>query len=86
MGDGGALVGLGVGDVLTVTTAAKALHMREVDARAWLEKRGLVLRVAGRERVIWGDVLVAMRRGDDLSGPVAAPRPHATLRRSSRVV
>jgi hypothetical protein len=58
------LLGLGSGDVLTVTSAARALHMREADARAWLRDEDLIRTVAGRERVLWGDVLAAIRRGD----------------------
>ena len=48
--------------VLTVAQAARALHMREADARDWLESQGLVLCCAGRRRVIWADVLRTLRQ------------------------
>lgn len=70
----GPLVGLREGDVLTVTSAARALRMREADARAWLRDEDLIRTVAGRERVIWGDVLACIRRGDT---PKAQTRPDA---------
>jgi hypothetical protein len=74
--DGGRLVGLSAGDVLTPSEAARALRMREADALTWLRDRGLVRAVAGRERVIWGDVLSAIRTGD-APVEVAAPRKPA---------
>lgn len=49
------------GDVVNIRRAARALHMRDSRAAAWLRSRGLVCSVAGRERVIWGDVLEAIR-------------------------
>lgn len=72
MADGGRPTGLGTGDVLTPSEAARALRMREADALEWLRTRGLVRHVAGRERIIWGDVLSAIRTGD-LPVEVAAP-------------
>ena len=83
MPDGGSqITGLGVGDVLTVSAAARALGIREAEARAWLRGCDLVRHVAGRERVIWGDVLAAIRRGDE-PPEKDAPRPRgATLPRA----
>jgi hypothetical protein len=56
--------GLGPGDLLTVSEAARAMRMREAEARSWLRGEGLVRHLAGRERVIWGDVLARLRAVD----------------------
>ena len=52
---------LGREDVLTIAEAARELKLRDADARAWLTQRLLIKDVAGRGRVIWGDVLDALR-------------------------
>lgn len=67
--------GLGLGDVLTLEEACAALRVRESVARAWLRDRGLVVHVAGRDLVVWADVLDALRRGP----------PEATATRPARV-
>jgi hypothetical protein len=44
-------------DVLTVEAASVRLGLPLRDGKAWLEDEGLVVCVAGRERVLWGQVL-----------------------------
>lgn len=49
--------------VLSVSAAARALGGRRIDAVAWMRGVGLVhAGPSGRELVIWGDVLDALRR------------------------
>ncbi len=63
-------------DLLSVPQTVRRLGMRAGDARAWLAENQLVRRVAGRDRVIWGDVLDAIRRGfpSPVDQPVRVPR------------
>lgn len=57
--------------VLTVREAVRELKLRRDDGIAWLNEHGLVRDVAGRQRVIWGDVLDAIRgRAHGSSEPV----------------
>jgi hypothetical protein len=51
---------LGSAAVLSLSTAARLLPVRDADARMWLRARGLVRHLEGREVVIWGDVLDAL--------------------------
>jgi hypothetical protein len=71
-------VGLGPCDVITVPEAVAILGMREPDARRWLAEHDLVHDVAGRERVIAGDLVEAIR-GTGKKGP--SPRAVAPVRR-----
>jgi hypothetical protein len=71
-------VGLGPCDVITVPEAVAMLGMREPDARRWLADHDLVHDVAGRERVIAGDLVEAIR-GTGKRGP--SPRAVAPVRR-----
>jgi hypothetical protein len=48
-------------DVLTVTDAARELQADRKEVRAWLHRSGVMRQVLGQERVIWGDVLDALR-------------------------
>jgi hypothetical protein len=57
-------IGLGLGDVLTVREAVRALRIAEAEGRRWLETEGLIRHVAGRPRVIWGDVVARIRAGE----------------------
>lgn len=50
-----------IADVLTVAEVARRLRMRPDDAGTWLADRDLVRDIAGRRRVVWGDVLDALR-------------------------
>lgn len=77
-------VPLGPATILTLACAARLLQMRRVDAIDWLHARGLVVTCAGRERVIWGDVLAALRdeavepsqeQGQD-GTPMVGPEDH----------
>ena len=80
------LFGLGVGDLLTVREACRALRMREGDGRRWLDEEQLVRRVAGRPRVVWGDVLARIRATSDTELAPDHPAPVVKgLRRSSKV-
>lgn len=70
--------GLGPCDILTVAEAVSVLAMRETDGRLWLRERRLVHDVAGRERVICGDLVEAIRLGGrrpPSSRAVSAIRP-----------
>jgi hypothetical protein len=49
--------------LVTVGAAVRALRVRRSVAVAWLREHDLIRTVAGRERVIWGDVLAAVRGG-----------------------
>lgn len=53
---------MGPAAVLPVAEAAALLPLGDTDARDWLTSRGLVLALRGREVVIWGDVLDAIRQ------------------------
>lgn len=56
-------------DVLDVSAAAARLGLPVEEAHTWLEATGLIRRVAGHERVVWGEVL------DSLRPPRIEPRP-----------
>ncbi len=49
--------------LVTVGAAVRALRVRRSVAVGWLREHDLIRTVAGRERVIWGDVLAAVRGG-----------------------
>ena len=66
-------------DLLSLSDAFLRLGMRRGDAQAWLQSRRLIRRVAGRQRVIWGDVLDAIRR--DSPSPADDPMQGAPQRR-----
>ncbi len=62
-------------DVLDIPTAIARLDLPPAEGRRWLHAHHLALRIAGHERVIWGDVTAALRppeapdrpwSGDDL--------------------
>lgn len=55
---------MGPGAVLTVNEAAALLPIADRDARAWLHHRGLVRSLAGRDVVLWIDVLDELRAGE----------------------
>ena len=52
---------LGAAAVVSVRVAAEWLPWSDQDARLWLRRRGLVREVDGREVVVWGDVVAAIR-------------------------
>ena len=72
---------LGSGAVFSVAQAAGLLPIHDRDARRWIRDRGLVRHLAGREVVIWGDLLDAVRSGDDVQ-PVERPAPGKGLLRA----
>ena len=51
---------LGGAAILTLSSAAKLLPVRDSEARAWLRARGLVRSLEGRDVVIWADVVRAL--------------------------
>ncbi len=55
---------LGASGVFALSKAAKLLPLRDSDARGWLRQKGLVLNLEGREVVVWGDVVEALRAHD----------------------
>lgn len=66
---------LGMASVLSPRRAAELLPWRDSEARRWLRAQGLILTVGGRELVIWGDVLEALRReADGPEDPPPTPR------------
>jgi hypothetical protein len=66
--------------VYSVGEAARLLGW--TGAAEWLHAKGLVYVVDGRERVIWGDALDAIR-GDDRARPrFESPKPQGSQRRS----
>lgn len=78
--------GLGPCDVLTVEEAARALRMREADARAWLRAKGFIREIGGRERVPWGEVYRAIAGGETTAEPEPpAPKGRAGGGRLPRV-
>ncbi|MEO0600376.1 MAG: hypothetical protein AAF211_03015 [Myxococcota bacterium] len=53
---------LGDAGILSVDHAASLLPLPKALARAWLYDQGLVVEIAGRQTVDWGDVREARRR------------------------
>lgn len=49
-------------EVLSVRKASERLPVRTQDARAWLRREGLISELAGREVVVWSDVLERLRQ------------------------
>ena len=62
---------LGDHDVLTVGEVARELKIRDADARRWVDEQELVVLVAGRRRVIWGQVIETLRAQQHPWGPRA---------------
>lgn len=54
-------IALGAAAVVTVHEAVKRLPIADRDAEAFIRERGLIRALQGREVVIWGDVLDALR-------------------------
>lgn len=70
---------LGPANILTVTEAIAELGLRADDARRWLDERGLIRFIAGRRRVVAGDLADAVRGAS--ADQEAAPVPATRLRR-----
>lgn len=66
--------------VLTVAAACRALRMREGDARRWLREKGLIREVAGRRRVVWGEILDAMGAAEEEAAPRQVWRTSSMIR------
>jgi hypothetical protein len=60
---------IGPCNILTVHEAVRELGIRHMDAVRWLEARKLIHMVAGRRRVIAGDLIEAIR-SLTVDGPV----------------
>jgi hypothetical protein len=59
--NGPAIRGLGPCDVLTVEEAVAVIGIRRADALRWMEGLGVIHDVAGRKRVVAGDLVEAIR-------------------------
>lgn len=77
--------GLGPCDVLTVPEAIAVLGMREPDAKRWLAEHSLVREVAGRPRVIAGDLTEAIRDAGRKGPDARAVAPVRRLPLSKRL-
>lgn len=66
---------LGSAAVVSVERASELLPIARGRARQWLHDRGLVVQLAGRPVVVWGDVLEALRA--EHTRPKRRPRPAA---------
>lgn len=77
--------GLGPCDVLTVPEAVALLGMREPDARRWLAEHDLIHEVAGRQRVIAGDLTEAIRSAGRKGPSARKVAPVRRLPLSSRL-
>ena len=58
---GPAICGLGPCDVLTVEEAVAVIGIRRADALRWMDGLGVIHDVAGRKRVVAGDLVEAIR-------------------------
>jgi len=65
---------LGPCSILTVGEAVAELGMRDADAIAWLREHDLICMVAGRRRVVAGDLADAVRGAPSPSSKPAKPR------------
>ena len=72
---------LGEAAVFTARQAAELLPLSDDRCLDWLRRRGLVRCLDGRQVVIWGDFLEALRTPDP-DTPPATPRPLSNLRRT----
>lgn len=52
-------------DLLSVADAVREMGIADKDAREWLRTEGLLVDLAGRDRVIWGEVLDRLRTKRD---------------------
>jgi hypothetical protein len=52
-------------EVISVNRTVRHLPWRDAHVRRWLRDSGLIYTVDGREVVVWGDVLDAIRRQRD---------------------
>lgn len=69
---------LGAAAIFSLGRAAELLNLSDKEAALWLRANDLVLLLAGREVVIWGDVLDRLRtlngaRPGGPTGPQAGP-------------
>lgn len=68
-------------EFVTVSEAAQWMRIREAEAVCLLRRCGLIGRIAGRPRVLWGMVLDAFARGDLDGEPLPGPGGAAALPR-----
>lgn len=69
--------------LLTPAEAVERLPIRDEEAASWLRREGLVHQLLGREVVVWGDVLDAIRRGQGEPPPPPTHQPRRRLPRES---
>lgn len=72
---------LGAAAVLSEAEAVALLPGRDSVARAWLRERGLVRVTPLGRVVVWGEVVDALRAGDEAPPPLAPLRRAGTKRR-----
>lgn len=72
-----------LGAAAVVTPAQAAILLGSGEAREWLEREGLIRKLPFGERVIWGDVIEALRRAPATRDP--PPRPPAPSKPQWRV-
>jgi hypothetical protein len=67
-------------EVISVNRTVRHLPWRDAHVRRWLRASGLIYTVDGREVVVWGDVLDAIRRQRDPQPSKARVRREKTTR------
>ena len=75
---------LGMGAVISLYQAAQLLPLPDEEAVELLRREGVVLRVRGREIVVWADVVEALRRVGQ-APPDQAQARAATVPRGGRL-
>ena len=59
-----------LGDAAVLTPAQAVILLGDGEARAWLEREGLIHRLPFGERVVWREVLEAIERAPSTREPV----------------
>lgn len=70
---------MGSSATLTLGEAVALLPVQDAEAREWLRGNGLVRDLLGREVVVWGDVVDAIKAGNDptVCGSKESSKPKA---------
>lgn len=64
---------LGAAAVLSVSSAAELLPVRDADALVWIREHVRIRRVCSTEVVVWGDVVAALGKDEPVEAK-ASPR------------